>query len=49
MPSIVRTRAVFELENLALHHQIGVLQGSPAKRAKLTSGDRPFWICFSRL
>jgi hypothetical protein len=29
-----------ELENLALRHQIGVLQRSAAKRLKLTSGDR---------
>jgi putative transposase len=38
-----------DLENLALRHQIGVLQRSAAKRPKLTSGDRLFWICLSRL
>jgi hypothetical protein len=37
------------LENLALRHQIGVLQRSGAKRPKLTSGDRLSWICLSRL
>src|SRR5215472_6741655 len=47
--SILRSRAAVELENLALRHQIGVLQRSAAKRPKLTSGDRPFWICLSRL
>src|SRR5215470_2873601 len=49
LPSILRSRAAVELENLAQRHQIGVLQRSAAKRAKLTSGDRLFWICLSRL
>ena len=39
LPSILRSRAAVELENLALRHQIGVLQRSAAKRPKLTSGD----------
>jgi hypothetical protein len=38
--SILRSRAAVELENLALRHQIGVLQRYVAKRLKLTSGDR---------
>ena len=37
------------LENLALRHQIGVLQRSARHRPKLTSGDRLLWICLSRL
>src|SRR5215468_1188207 len=49
LPSILRSRAAVELENLALRHQIGVLQRSAAKRLKLTSGDRVLWICLSRL
>jgi len=49
LPSILRSRAAVELENLALRHQIGVLQRSAAKRLKLTSGDRLLWICLSRL
>src|SRR5215467_14375508 len=49
LPSILRSRAAVELENLALRHQIGVLQRSAAKRPKLTSGDRLFWICLFRL
>ena len=48
LPSILRSRAALELENLALRHQIGVLQRSAAKRLKLTSGDRLLWICLSR-
>ena len=47
--SILRSRAALELENVALRHQIGVLQRSAARRPKLTSGDRLFWICLSRL
>ena len=39
LPSILRSRAAVELENLALRHQIGVLRRSAAKRSKLTSGD----------
>ena len=49
LPSILRSGAALELENLALRHQIGVLQRSAAKRPKLTSGDRLFWICLTRL
>jgi putative transposase len=46
--SIFRSRAALQLENLALRHQIGVLQRSARKRPKLTSGDRLLWIYLSR-
>jgi len=49
LSSIFRARAALELENLALRHQIGVLQRSAAKRPKSTSGDRLLWVCLSRL
>ncbi len=49
LPSILHSRAALELENLALRHPIGVLQRSAAKRPKLTSGDRLFWIYLSHL
>jgi hypothetical protein len=49
LSSIFRLRAALELENLALRHQIGVLQRSARKRPKLTSGDRLLWICLSHL
>src|SRR6516225_1599104 len=49
LPSILRSRAALLLGNLALRHQIGVLQRSAAKHPKLTSGDRLLWICLSRL
>ena len=43
LPSIWRSRAALELENLALRHQIGVLQRSASKRPKLTPLDRGLW------
>jgi putative transposase len=49
LSSIFRSRAALALENLALRHQIGVLQRSVRKRPKLTSGDRLLWICLSYL
>src|ERR1700756_3310174 len=47
--SILRSRAALELENLALRHQIGVLQRSAARRPKLNPWDRLLWIGLSRL
>jgi putative transposase len=47
--SIIRSRLDLQLENLALRHQIGVLHRSARKRPKLTSRDRLFWVCLSRL
>jgi len=38
-----------QLENLALLHQIGVLQRSMKKRPKLTSTDRILCVSLSRL
>ena len=43
-----RSRAVLELENIALRHQIGVLKHSARKRPKLTPVDRLFWVFLSR-
>src|SRR5712691_5183084 len=47
--SIFRSRAALQLENLALRHQIGVLQRSVRKRPKLTPGDRLLWVWLSRI
>jgi putative transposase len=47
--SIIRSRLDVQLENLALRHQIGVLHRSARERSKLTSADRPLWVCLSRL
>ena len=44
---VFRSRTALELENLALRHQIGVLQRSARKRPKLTPWDRCFWVWLS--
>ena len=49
LSSIFRSRAAVELENLALRHQIGVLQRSARKRPKLTAADRLLWVWLSRI
>ncbi|HMD15713.1 MAG TPA: hypothetical protein VKH18_03525, partial [Terriglobales bacterium] len=47
--AIFRSRAALKLENLALRHQIGVLQRSATKRPKLTAEDRVLWVVLSRV
>ena len=48
--SILRSRTALELENLALRHQIGVLQRSARnRRPKLTVLDRLLWAWLSRV
>jgi putative transposase len=49
LSSIFRSRATIRLENLALRHQIGILQRSGRKRPKLTPADRLFWVRLSRI
>ena len=49
LASIFRSRASLELENLALRHQIGVLQRSARKRLGLTRMDRFLWVLLSRI
>ena len=49
LSSIGRSRAALELENLALRHQIGVLQRSARKHPKLTPLDRLLWAWLSRV
>jgi len=46
---ISRSRAALELEDLALRHQIGVLQRSARKRVKLSPLDRLLWAWLSRI
>jgi hypothetical protein len=41
--SLFRARAALQLENLALRHQIGVLQRSVKKRPRLTAADPILW------
>jgi transposase InsO family protein len=49
LSSSLKTRAALQLENIALRHQIGVLQRSAKKRLKLNNADRLFWIGLSRV
>ena len=47
--SAVKTRAALQLENIALRHQIGVLQRSAKKRPQLHTPDRLLWVWLSRV
>jgi putative transposase len=47
--SLIRSRLELQLENLALRHQIGVLQRSARKPLRLRSKDRFFWVYLSRI
>ena len=49
LSSIFRSRAALQLENLALRHQIGVLQRSTKRRPRLTPVDRLVWVWLSRV
>src|SRR5438309_10384299 len=44
LSSVFKTRAALQLENLALRHQLGVLQRS-VRKPKLTPLDRLLWAC----
>jgi putative transposase len=43
------TRVTLQLENVALRHQIGVLQRSAKKRPRLQATDRLLWVWLSRV
>ena len=45
----LRSRAVLQLEILALRHQVHVLQRSRRRRVRLTHADRLLWIWLSRV
>jgi putative transposase len=47
--STFRSRADLQLENLARRHQINLLRRSVKKRPRWSSGDRPFWVSWSRI
>jgi hypothetical protein len=44
-----RSRAGLQFENLALRHQLHVLERSHARRRRLTRFDRLLWVWFSRV
>ena len=47
--SLLKSRASLQLENIALRHQIGVLQRSAKKRLQLNASDRLLWVWLSRV
>ena len=47
--SFLKTRAALQLENVALRHQIGVLQRSAKKRPRLNASDRFLWVWLSQV
>jgi putative transposase len=49
LSSVFRSRSALQLENLALRHQIGVLQRVGRKRPKLMPWDRLLWVWLSRI
>jgi hypothetical protein len=49
LSSVFRPRSALQLENLALRHQIGVLQRVGRKRPKLMPRDRLLWVRLSRI
>src|SRR6516164_6470248 len=49
LSSVFRSRTALQLENLALRHQVGVLQRASRQRPKLTVGDRLLWVWRSRV
>ena len=49
LSSVFRSRSALQLENLALRHQISVLQRVGRKRPRLTSADRLLWVWLSRV
>ena len=49
LSSILKSRTALQLENIALRHQIIVLQRSTKKRLQLHNSDRLFWVGLSQL
>jgi putative transposase len=47
--SVLKSRAALQLENVALRHQIAVLQRSVKKRPRLHAADRLLWVWLSRV
>ncbi len=47
--SALKSRASLQLENIALRHQLGVLQRSAKRRPQLNLADRFLWVWLSRV
>ena len=49
LSSLLKSRTALQLENIALRHQIGVLQRSAKKRLQLHNSDRLFLVGLSQV
>jgi putative transposase len=49
LSSLLKSRTALQLENIALRHQIGVLQRSAKKRLQLYNSDRLLWVGLSQV
>jgi transposase InsO family protein len=49
LSSLLKSRTALQLENIALRHQIVVLQRSTKKRLQLHNSDRLFWVGLSQV
>jgi putative transposase len=49
LSSLLKSRTALQLENIALRHQIIVLQRSTKKRLRLHNSDRLFWVGLSQV
>src|SRR5947209_788425 len=49
LSSLLKSRTALQMENIALRHQIGVLQRSAKKRLQLHNSDRLFWVGLSQV
>ena len=47
LSSLLKSRTALQLENIALRHQIGVLQRSAKKRLELNNSDCLLWVGLS--
>jgi uncharacterized protein (DUF1778 family) len=47
--SVLRNSTALQLENVALRHQISLLQRSAKKRPQLDAADRLLWVWPSRV
>jgi transposase InsO family protein len=49
LSSLLKSRTALQLENIALRHQIVILQRSTKKRLQLHNSDRLFWVGLSQV
>ena len=49
LPTLARSRAALQLENLALRHQLEVLLRTRPRRVRLAKVDRRLWVLLARV